>query len=68
MAQFHPAWLEHQRKRWRRHDWHGYVRPDSEGAGVHRIFQPQSADVEQDSIARKDSAGEAEAASEELEA
>jgi hypothetical protein len=68
MAQFHPAWLEHQRKRWRRHDWHRYVRPDSEGAGVGRTSRPQPADVEQDSIARKDSAVETEAASEELEA
>src|SRR5262245_9538609 len=29
MAQFHPAWLAEQRRRWTRHDAHLWVRPDA---------------------------------------
>src|SRR5687767_12927762 len=63
MAQFHPAWLEHQRKRWRRHDWQRYVRPDR--LAYQRL---QYAHLEQEPDARKQGVIQEGMTMEELEA
>jgi hypothetical protein len=67
MAQFHPAWLAHERERWRRHDWHRYVRPDAD-VNPNRYVRPQYAQLAQPADPRQQAAGQDEMTPEELAA